>query len=36
VRRGLYDGSGAWRRYEKYLATVEPILQPWIEQLGYA
>ncbi|WP_114227287.1 MULTISPECIES: tetratricopeptide repeat-containing sulfotransferase family protein [Sphingomonas] len=36
VRRGLYDGSGGWRRYERYLAEVEPILRPWIEKLGYA
>jgi len=36
VRRGLYDGSGGWRRYERQLATVEPILAPWIEHLGYS
>lgn len=36
VRKGLYDGSGGWRRYEDRLATVEPILRPWIERLGYA
>lgn len=36
VRRGLYDGSGGWRRYERQLAAVEPILGPWIEKLGYA
>lgn len=35
VRQGLYDGSGGWRRYEKYIATVQPILQPWIERFGY-
>lgn len=35
VRRGLYDGSGGWRRYEKYLAEIEPILAPWIEKFGY-
>lgn len=35
VRRGLYDGSGGWRRYAHRLATVEPILRPWIERLGY-
>ena len=32
VRRGLYDGTGGWRRYERQLATVEPILAPWIER----
>lgn len=36
VRQGLYDGSGGWRRYERHLATVEPILRPWIEKLGYS
>lgn len=35
VRQGLYDGSGGWMRYEKYLATVEPILAPWIARFGY-
>jgi tetratricopeptide (TPR) repeat protein len=35
VRRGLYDGSGGWRRYAEQLATVEPILRPWIEKFGY-
>ena len=36
VRQGLYDGSGGWRRYEKQIETVLPILQPWIERFGYA
>ncbi|MCC6927227.1 tetratricopeptide repeat-containing sulfotransferase family protein [Novosphingobium sp.] len=36
VRRGLYDGSGGWRRYQTYLKGVEPILAPWIEKFGYA
>lgn len=36
VRKGLYDGSGGWRRYERQLATLEPILAPWIEKLGYS
>lgn len=36
VHQGLYDGSGGWRRYERQLATVEPILAPWIERFGYA
>jgi hypothetical protein len=31
VRRGLYDGSGQWRPYERYLEPVLPILKPWIE-----
>lgn len=36
VRQGLYDGSGGWRRYEKHLAAVAPILDPWVERFGYA
>lgn len=32
VRRGLYDGSGGWRPYAAQMATVEPILRPWIER----
>ena len=36
VRRGLYDGRAQWRRYEAELAPVMPILQPWIEEFGYA
>ncbi|MFM2301299.1 MAG: hypothetical protein RLZZ84_1035 [Pseudomonadota bacterium] len=35
VRQGLYDGSGGWRQYEAYLATVAPILDPWVERFGY-
>lgn len=37
VRRGLYEeGAGQWRNYAEPLATVMPILQPWIERFGYA
>lgn len=36
VRRGLYDGRAQWRRYEEQLAPVMPILQPWIDEFGYA
>lgn len=28
--------SGRWRRYEKQLASVLPVLLPWAERLGYA
>jgi Tfp pilus assembly protein PilF len=35
VRRGLYDGGGRWRRYESQLAPVLPILEPWVERLGF-
>lgn len=36
VRRGLYDGTRQWERYAEYFAPIMPILQPWIERLGYA
>lgn len=35
VRRGLYDGSGQWRRYASRLAPVLPILSPWVARFGY-
>jgi Tfp pilus assembly protein PilF len=35
VRRGLYDGRGGWRRYEKQLAPALPILAPWVERFGF-
>ena len=35
VRQGLYDGGGKWRRYEAQLAPVLPILQPWVEKIGF-
>lgn len=36
VRRGLYKGAtGQWRRYREQLDPVLPILQPWVETLGY-
>jgi hypothetical protein len=35
VRRGLYDGRNQWRRYEKQLAPVLPILARWTERLGF-
>lgn len=36
VRRGLYtDALGQWRRYERQLAPVAPILRPWVKRLGY-
>lgn len=36
VRRGLFDGTRQWEPYAEYLEPVLPILQPWIEELGYA
>jgi tetratricopeptide (TPR) repeat protein len=36
VRKGLYDGTGQWQRYASYIEPVMPILQPWIEKLGYS
>ena len=35
VRKGLYDGSGQWRPFARWLAPVMPILEPWIERFGY-
>ncbi len=36
VRSGLYTtGAGQWRRYARHLEPVMPILQPWIERMGY-
>jgi Flp pilus assembly protein TadD len=36
VRSGLYTtGAGQWRRYARQLEPVMPILQPWIERMGY-
>jgi hypothetical protein len=36
VRRGLYQGAtGQWRNYETELASVVPILMPWIRRFGY-
>ena len=31
VRGGLFDGRAQWRRYEAYLQSVMPILNPWIQ-----
>lgn len=37
VRRGLYpDGAGQWRRYEKQLSPVLPLLKPWVERFRYS
>lgn len=36
VRRGLYsEGVGQWRRYEKQLMPIFPILRPWVERFCY-
>lgn len=36
VRRGLYNGGGQWQRFAAQLAPVLPMLQPWIDEFGYA
>lgn len=36
VRKGLYDGSGQWRPFARWLEPVMPILSPWIERFGYS
>ena len=36
VSRGLYSqGVAQWRKYEKHLEPVLPILQPWVRRFGY-
>lgn len=34
VRKGLYDGTGQWRPFARWLEPVLPILEPWIERFG--
>jgi tetratricopeptide (TPR) repeat protein len=29
------EGIGRWRRYEKQLAPVLPVLEPWVKRFGY-
>jgi tetratricopeptide (TPR) repeat protein len=37
VVRGLNrDGVGAWRPYGDHMDAVQPILEPWVQSLGYA
>lgn len=36
VRRGLYDGTRQWEPYARHFAPIMPILQPWIDRLGYS
>jgi tetratricopeptide (TPR) repeat protein len=37
VRRGLNaSGVAYWRNYERHLAPILPVLQPWVEKFGYA
>lgn len=35
VRRGLYDGSGQWRPFARWIEPVMPILAPWVERFGH-
>jgi tetratricopeptide (TPR) repeat protein len=36
LTRGLNsDGVGQWRRYERQLEPLAPLLQPWVERFGY-
>jgi len=35
LTRGLYDGSGQWRRYAEQMAPALPILAPWVKRFGY-
>lgn len=37
VARGLNrDGEGAWRRYRDQMASVLPLLEPWVRAFGYS
>ena len=37
LQRGLNDaGIGQWRRYERSLDPVLPVLRPWVEAFGYS
>lgn len=36
VARGLYASGGQWKRYERQLQPILPIVQPWVERFGYA
>lgn len=37
VRSGLYTtGAGQWRRFERHLEPIMPILEPWIKHFGYS
>ncbi len=36
VARGLYASGGQWKRYERHLQPILPIVQPWVERFGYA
>jgi len=35
VARGLYDGSGKWRRHKDEMAPVLKLLKPWVAKFGY-
>jgi thioredoxin-like negative regulator of GroEL len=36
VRKGLYNGTGQWRHHADKLASVMPILAPWMERFGFS
>jgi len=35
VRRGLFDGTGQWRKYREPMEPVLKILEPWVTEFGY-
>lgn len=35
VRKGLYDGTGQWRKYATQMEDVMPILMPWADRFGF-
>ena len=36
VRKGLYDGTGQWRKYAEHMKDVMPILLPWVKRFGFS
>jgi hypothetical protein len=35
VRKGLYDGSGQWRPFARFMEPVMDLLEPWVARFGY-
>jgi hypothetical protein len=36
VKKGLYEtGAGQWKKYERHLDPVLPLLAPWVARWGY-
>ena len=36
VKKGLYEsGAGQWKKYERHMSAVLPLLAPWVQRWGY-